>query len=141
MQFTQGGEHRAGKQQELQRVGMQKGLFSSPAAALESTTKRIQLLQAKTSSTADEATEVQDLHELADALKAITTDSTNQSFSKYQKLLAHLRSAEFGWQKTDAGDRLVIFSERIETLRWLQSQLGQDLKLKANQIELLHGQQ
>ena len=39
--FTQGGEHRAGKQQELQRVGMQKALFSSPAAALESTLKRI----------------------------------------------------------------------------------------------------
>jgi superfamily II DNA/RNA helicase len=77
---------------------------------------------------------------LADALKVITTDSTANSFSKYQKLLTHLRSAEFGWQKTDAGDRLVIFSERIETLRWLQNQLGEDLKLKANQIELLHGQ-
>jgi superfamily II DNA or RNA helicase len=140
VQFTQGGEHRAGKQQELQRVGMQKGLFSSPAAALESTTKRIQLLQAKASSTGDEATEVQGLQELADALKVITTNSTANSFSKYQKFLMHLRSAEFGWQKTEAGDRLVIFSERIETLRWLQNQLGEDLKLKANQIELLHGQ-
>ena len=140
VQFTQGGEHRAGKQQELQRVGMQKGLFSSPAAALKSTTKRIQLLQAKTSPTADEGAEVQGLQELADALKVITTDGTANSFSKYQKLLNHLRSAEFGWQKTDAGDRLVIFSERIETLRWLQTHLGEDLKLKANQIELLHGQ-
>jgi superfamily II DNA or RNA helicase len=140
VQFTQGGEHRAGKQQELQRVGMQKGLFSSPAAALKSTTNRIQLLQAKTGPTADEATEVQGLQELADALKAITTDSTANSFSKYQKLLNHLRSTEFGWQKTDAGDRLVIFSERIETLDWLQNRLGEDLKLKANQIELLHGQ-
>lgn len=50
--FTQGGQHRAGKQQELQRVGLQKGLFSSPAAALESTTKRIDLLQGKPSPTA-----------------------------------------------------------------------------------------
>lgn len=140
VQFTQSSEHRTGKQQELQRIGMQKGLFSSPAAALESTKKRIDLLQAKTTPTADEATEVQNLQELAGALKVITTDSTANSFSKYQKLLAHLRSAEFGWQKTDAGDRLVIFSERIETLRWLQNQLGEDLKLKANQIELLHGQ-
>lgn len=140
VQFTQGGEHRAGKQQELQRVGMQKGLFSSPAAALESTIKRVQLLQAKASPTADEANEVQGLQELADALKVITTDGTAQPFSKYQRLLGHLRSTEFGWQKTDAGDRLVIFSERIETLRWLQIQLAEDLKLKANQIELLHGQ-
>ncbi len=140
VQFTQGGQHRAGKQQELQRVGMQKGLFSSPAAALESTNKRIQLLQAKTSSTADETNEAQGLQELADALKVLTADTSARSFSKYQRLLTHLRSDEFGWQKTDAGDRLVIFSERIETLRWLQNQLGEDLKLKANQIELLNGQ-
>ena len=140
VKFTQGGEHRAGKQQELQRVGMQKGLFSSPAAALESTSKRIQLLQAKSSPTADESTEVQGLQELADALKVLTADSAAQSFSKYQRLLGHLRSDEFGWHKQDANDRLVIFSERIETLRWLQNQLGEDLKFKANQIEILHGQ-
>jgi superfamily II DNA or RNA helicase len=140
VKFTQGGEHRAGKQQELQRVGMQKGLFSSPAAALESTSKRVQLLQAKTSPTADEVLEVQGLQELADALRQLTQDATAQSFSKYQRLLAQLRSETFAWQKNDANDRLVIFSERIETLRWLQTQLGQDLKLKVNQIELLHGQ-
>lgn len=138
--FTQGGEHRAGKQQELQRVGLQKGLFSSPAAALESATKRINLLQAKSSPTADEATEVMGLEELSDALKTLTANDSATSFSKYQRLLEHLRSDDFGWQKNEADDRLVIFSERIETLRWLQKQLGADLKLKANQIEILHGQ-
>ena len=138
--FTQGGQHRAGKQQELQRVGLQKGLFSSPAAALESTTKRMALLHGKPSPTADEATEVQGLQVLADALQVLTTDESAASFSKYQRLLDHLRSDDFGWQMNDAADRLVIFSERIETLRWLQRQLGTDLKLKAKQIELLHGQ-
>jgi hypothetical protein len=54
--FTQGGEHRAGKQQALQRVGMQKALFSSPAAALESTLKRIDVLN-KTTVTNDERKE------------------------------------------------------------------------------------
>lgn len=138
--FTQGGQHRAGKQQELQRVGLQKGLFSSPAAALESTTKRMALLHGKPSPTADEAAEVQGLQVLADALQVLTTEASAASFSKYQRLLEHLRSDDFGWQKHDADDRLVIFSERIETLRWLQRQLGADLKIKANQIELLHGQ-
>ena len=140
IRFTQGGQHKGGKQQELQRVGLQKGLFSSPAAALESTLKRIELLQAKANGTDDEANEIQDLNRLVDALKIVTTDPKAEAFSKYQRLLAHLRSPEFGWQKTDATDRLVIFSERIETLRWLQQQLGEDLKLKANQLELLHGQ-
>lgn len=138
--FTQGGEHRGGKQQELQRVGMQKGLFSSPAAALESTTKRMALLQAKTSITADETAEVLNLQVLADALQVLTTDTTAASFSKYQRLLQELKSPAFGWQMHDATDRLVIFSERIETLRWLEQQLAKDLKLKANQLAILHGQ-
>ena len=44
IRFTQAGVHRGGKQQELQRVAMQKAIFSSPFAALESTHKRIHLL-------------------------------------------------------------------------------------------------
>lgn len=138
--FTQGGEHKGGRQQELQRIGLQNGLFTSPAAALESASKRIQLLQVKADSSGDEAIEVQGLQYLIETLRVLTQDKAAQSFSKYQRLLGHLRSDEFAWQKTDAGDRLVIFSERIETLRWLQQQLGDDLKLKGNQIELLHGQ-
>jgi hypothetical protein len=47
--FTQGGQHKAGRQQELQRISLQKGLFSSPAAALESTLKRMELLSNKSS--------------------------------------------------------------------------------------------
>ena len=140
IKFTQGGEHKSGRQQELQRIGMQKGLFSSPAAAQESASKRIQLLQAKADSSGDEANEVQDIQSFVETLRVLTDDKSARTFSKYQRLLGHLRSDEFGWQKTDAGDRLVVFSERIETLRWLQKQLGEDLKLKANQIELLHGQ-
>ena len=67
--FTQAGQHRAGKQQELQRVGMQKALFSSPAAAVESTRKRIDLLR-KNTPTADESAEVAGLLAFAEALNA-----------------------------------------------------------------------
>ena len=138
--FTQGGQHKAGRQQELQRVGMQKGLFSSPAAALESTLKRIHLLQGKPSPTPEEGLEVQALQEFADTLQVLCNDPAARSFSKYQRLLGQLQSADFGWQVHNAGDRLVIFSERIETLRWLEKQLSQDLKLKPNQVAVLHGQ-
>lgn len=137
--FTQGGEHRAGRQQELQRVGLQKGLFSSPAAALESTIKRIDLLTRKNAPTADERTEVTGLEVLKDSLLALVQDTGARSFSKYQRLLQHLRSADFGWRIDDASDRLVIFSERIETLSWLQKQLTADLRMKAHQLEVLHG--
>ena len=137
--FTQGGQHKAGRQQELQRIGLQKGLFSSPAAALESTAKRIQLLTAKSGQTGDERTEVVGLEVLKNALQALVNDAGVKSFSKYQRLLGQLRAADFVWQVDDASDRLVIFSERIETLNWLAQQLTADLKLKKGQLEILHG--
>lgn len=138
--FTQGGQHRAGKQQELQRIAMQKALFSSPAAALESTRKRRALLQAKDSPSAEETTEVACLRDFEDTLVALATDPAATQFSKYQRLKQHLLSADFGWQVKQAEDRLVIFSERIETLRWLREHLAADLQLKPNQLEVLHGQ-
>ena len=80
------------------------------------------------------------MEELAHSLRALTADTAATSFSKYQRLLAHLRSPEFAWKTNDAADRLVIFSERIETLRWLQEQFTADLKMKPNQLAVLHGQ-
>jgi len=138
--FTQSGEHRAGKQQELQRIAMQKALFSSPAAALESTKKRIALLQGKVSPTLEEASEVEALRYFQETLVPLVTDLAATQFSKYQRLKQHLLSTDFGWEVKQADDRLVIFSERIETLRWLREHLTADLKLKSNQIEVLHGQ-
>ena len=138
--FTQGGQRKAGRQAELQRVGMQKGLFSSPAAALESTLKRIEALHGKHNPTPDEANEVEGLQRFAHTLRALTNDPAASGFSKYQRLRQQLGSAAFGWQIHNAHDRLVIFSERIETLRWLEQQLSLDLKLKPHQVAVLHGQ-
>ena len=36
-------------------------------------------------------------------------------------------------------DRLVVFTERIETLKWLRDRLAKDLRLRDNQVEMLHG--
>ncbi|GIX54903.1 ATP-dependent helicase [Sphaerotilus natans] len=139
VRFTQGGQHKAGRQQELQRIGMQKALFSSPKAALESTQRRMALLQGKDSVSNDEQTEIAGLDELRLALQALVNDPLAKSFSRYQKLLELLRSANFGWVKDNANDRLVIFSERIETLNWLKERLIADLQLQPKQLEVLHG--
>ena len=133
--FTQGGEHKTGRQQELQRIGMQKAIFSSPAAALDSTERRIQLLENKGAITLDERNEVAALRDFEVALRRIDFNS----FSKFQRLVAHLKSQQFNWHPADPSDRLVIFSERIETLRWLQESLPKAVGLKPNQIEILHG--
>lgn len=137
--FTQGGTHKSGRQQELQRVALQKALFSSPAAALESTVKRIELLQGKPGVTSDERSEINGLQDLKAALEPLVGDPAASEFSRYQNLLEQLRSRDFGWKKDDANDRLVIFSERIETLRWLETHLKADLRLREREIEVLHG--
>jgi SNF2 family DNA or RNA helicase len=134
--FTQKGQHQGGKQQELQRIAMQKAIFSSPSAALDSTLRRIRLLEAKADATPDERKEVTALREFADALEKIDTPH----FSKFQRIVAQLKSTGYGWEPTNASDRLVIFSERIETLNWLKQALPRALALKESSFELLHGQ-
>ena len=62
------------------------------------------------------------------------------AFSKYQRLLAYLQVRRVRLDRHDPADRLVVFSERLETLRWLHGQLQHDLRLKTTQIALLHGQ-
>lgn len=136
IRFTQAGVHRGGKQQELQRVAMQKAIFSSPFAALESTQTRLRTLTRERQPTAEERQEVAHLQTFAATLERIDAGS----FSKYQRLLAYLQSAECGWSRHDPADRVVIFSERLETLRWLHAQCRRDLHLGDPQITLMHGQ-
>jgi superfamily II DNA/RNA helicase len=133
--FTQGGQRRAGKQQELQRVAMQKAIFSSPDAALDSTRNRIRLLEAKVDITTDEAKEVTALRGFEAALLEIG----DANFSKYHRLLSYLQGQESGWHRHSPDDRLVIFSERLETLKFLKRRLSEDLRLKDNEVTILDG--
>ena len=134
--FTQKGKRQAGRQQELQRVGMQKGMFSSPAAALDSTRRRIRLLEAADGGpNSEEQTEITALKAFAEALEKIDV----HSFTKYQRLITQLKDASYGWKPSDATDRLVIFSERIETLEWLRSSMPGSLGMKDEQFQILHG--
>lgn len=134
--FTQQGRRQAGKQQELQRVAMQKAVFSSPAAALDSTRRRIRLLEEKEGGpNPEERRELDALRNFAAALQRI--DATR--FSKFQRLVARLRDPEYGWDPSDPADRLVLFSERIETLAWLQEHLPAATGLNPAQFQMLHG--
>lgn len=133
--FTYGGENSQSKNGQLVRIGLQKALFSSPAAARISVQQRIRKLEAREAPTEDERQEIAALNSLLLYLDNIPPER----FSKYQELIRLLKSSSYGWHKTDTEDRLVIFSERIETLGWLQMQLQKDLKLKGEAIGILHG--
>ncbi len=133
--FTYRGEHSQTKNGQLVRIGLQKSIFSSPAAADVSVNQRIAKLEKKAQISEDEQQEIQSLKSLTLALRNVTPTA----FNKYQSLLKLLKSSDFGWKKTDTEDRLVIFSERIETLNWLNEQLAADMKLKADAVQILHG--
>ena len=146
----------------LYRVGLEKALFSSPAACAEQLRaplrrKRVadgipaevrrQLLDGTQTLTSDAldraaaylpndpvAVDLRALAELARAVEAIDA----ADFSKFQRLLKTVK--KLGWKRSSAKeDRLVIFTERRETLDFLAAQLPELLGLKDGQVETLHG--
>lgn len=118
---------------QLFKTILEKSLFSSPAACIKSIDARLGKLYKKYA--ADDIKDIRLLEELKAALEAITPSG----FTRYQKLLELLRSQDYGWNPADPGDRVVIFTERIETMKYLAERLRQDLNLKANAIQEISG--
>lgn len=118
---------------QLFKTSLEKSLFSSPAACIKSIEARLKKLYKKY--TEDEIKDIHLLEELKTALEAITSDE----FTRYQKLLSLLRSKEYGWNSADTDDRIVIFTERIETMKYLAERLRQDLGLNVDAIQEISG--
>lgn len=117
----------------LFRTVLEKALFSSPAACLQTLKERIGRLQARDATHPDLAP----LRELQVLVQAIEP----AQFSKLQHLLAQLRhDPHWRWDGRAADDRLVLFTERIETLKFLQQHLPTALGLKNEAVAILHGQ-
>ncbi len=120
---------------KLFKTTLEKSLFSSPAACLQTIGNRITKLQDEANEEA--AHDIRLLAEFADNLGKINAGN----FSKYQKLLSVILDPlfGFGWTGKDPRDRLVVFTERIETLKFLSDHLPKDLGLKEYRIAVLHG--
>ena len=112
-----------------------KALFSSPAACQQSIQNRLKTLEQKTE------VDYQNDRDQLGMLNILLAKIDVNQFSKYQSLLKTLTDNASGqaWKPNDSKDRLVIFTERIETLRFLKENLVRDLKLKDNQVEVLYG--
>lgn len=119
-------------QGQLFKTSLEKSLFSSPAACIKSIDARLGKLRKKYGD--DEIKDIRALEELREALVRIDP----QDFSRYQQLLSLLRSKDYGWT-AETDDRIVIFTERIETMKYLAAQLQKDLKLKAGAIQEISG--
>ena len=72
-------------------------------------------------------------------LKAALVRIEPASFSRYHQLLKLLNSGEYGWNVKTSKDRIVLFTERIETMRFLAAQLRKDLKLNEQTVQEMYG--
>jgi superfamily II DNA or RNA helicase len=130
LQFEEIDRQRSGHM--LFRIGIEKALFSSPSACIETLGNRIRNI--RNGSSAGSEGDCKQLENLKTAVEAID----NTSFSKYQNLINLIKSIK--WKKSDTSDRLVIFTERIATLEFIKKNLPEDLGLSEDQIAILHGQ-
>ena len=100
-------------------------------AALETVRNRLKrLASATTPAPADEAA-LQELEPLLAAIGPV-------EFSKYQRLLQLIR-ADWGWNGKDPRDRIVLFTGRHETQRFLVEHLAADLGLPKAAVVGLDG--
>ena len=119
-------------QGQLFKTSLEKSLFSSPVACIKSIDVRLKKLRKKYSD--DEIRDIHALEELREALENIAP----ADFSRYQELLSLLRDPDYAWTaRTD--DRLVIFTERIETMKYLAERLREDLGLPSDAIQEISG--
>lgn len=118
---------------QLFKTSLEKSLFSSPKACLKSVEERLKKLRHKYPD--GEIKDIALLEELRDALALIEP----RDFSRYTSLLELLRSKEYNWNPKTVDDRIVIFTERIETMKFLSKQLREDLHMSDKQIIEISG--
>ena len=135
LEFSEIDRHRGG--QILFKTLLEKSLFSSPAACLETIANRLKTIEKH----ADPTRFTNDIRTLTDLQEALQKIAPTD-FSKFQLLLQLLQpkgESSIGWTSKKSEDRLVLFTERIATLDWLAEHLPSALKLKTNQVAVLHG--
>ncbi len=121
---------------KLFKTTLLKAMLSSPMACLETVRNRIKRVSKKEDKRF--SNDLLELEKLACALELINY----KRFSKYQRLLELITKSDsggFNWKGKDSTDRLVIFTERLETMRFLKENLKRDLKLKDKALATLDG--
>lgn len=119
-----------GKNARLFPWTLAKAFLSSPAALASTVAERIKRLEASDES--DRAREIAALRVLGELAERNRTEGS----AKFDALVTLLREIGVG-AKSPA--RVVVFAERVSTLRWLQSKLVASLGLREEQVVILHG--
>ncbi|MFA7087383.1 MAG: DEAD/DEAH box helicase [Aliarcobacter sp.] len=120
LQMDRDAERHGGR---LFRILLTKSLFSSPAACIKTVDERLKKLYKKYP-----MGDFEDIGVLENFKKALLDIDLN-SFTRYNKLVSLLTSPEYGWDPSKTDDRVVIFTERIETMKYIAENLRHSLKI------------
>jgi superfamily II DNA or RNA helicase len=118
---------------QLFKTSLEKAMFSSPAACIKSIDERLKKLKKRY-----KPGDIKDIAQLEE-LKAALEKIGPTAFSRYQRLIELLNSESYGWSPKNTNDRVVIFTERIETMRFLATHLRKDLGLNAETVQEIYG--
>ncbi|HLS02691.1 MAG TPA: helicase-related protein, partial [Beutenbergiaceae bacterium] len=105
-----------------------KAFLSSPAALAATINERMRRI-------ADDPDSTQETRALTSLLD-LTEQALATPSAKYVELTNYLEEIGVGRR---SGRRVVVFAERVPTLRWLQENLIRDFKFNPDQVALLHG--
>jgi superfamily II DNA or RNA helicase len=119
---------------QLFKTTLAKSLLSSPMAALETVRNRLKRLDAAAAAGSPAVADRAALQELEPLLAAIGP----ADFSKYQRLLQLIRT-DWKWDGNNPRDRIVLFTGRRETQRFLVENLAADLGLPKGAVVGLDG--
>lgn len=101
-----------------------KTFLSSPAAALKAVNNRLVKDHNNTE-------ELENLKGILEEMNQLLIDSRYEAFRNKLK--------ELKWKGTKKDERIVVFTERIETMNYLAARLKEDFKMKDDQIVLFNG--
>ncbi|KAB7726622.1 ATP-dependent helicase [Rudanella paleaurantiibacter] len=123
--------HDDSRTDKLFAIGLFKAYLSSPSAAKETITNRLAKLKGGAKPRAEAVAELEEL--LSDLDELID----QQRDARFDRLVALLKS--MNWRGKQADNRLVIFAERIDTLKYLQQRLTQLFGLDETRVTLFSG--
>jgi SNF2 family DNA or RNA helicase len=122
------------KRDLLFSIGLFKGYMSSPKAALSSLRNRISKLEIKTEKSDAVEDNILLLQELCEKLEDIIDSNQDSKYNRFRDKLI-----ELGWVGRKNDDRIVVFAERIDTIKYLEQKLSSDFNLNPESIKTFHG--
>ena len=108
-------------------VGLFKAFMSSPKACLETINRRLEKNK-------DEESVAEVLLDLKETILQLLKE---QADSKYNKLISRLRTSK--WSGVTKDERIIIFSERRDTLNFLEKNLKKEFNLSDNSVVQFNG--